>query len=222
MKEVQIQHKRIVTEKLIPFGFEREKLGYSYSETILGDEFRLRLFVDKDGHLYTQLTETAFDDEYVLHLIPDAQGVFVGKVRAAYNAVLERFTQSCCERDVFRSDQAHAVIEYVRKTYGSRPEYLWEKFPEDAVLRRDDSGSWYGVLLVLSLRKLGFDSDDKADIIDLRMRAEDAPKLIDGKRYLSGYHMNKKHWFTIVLDGSVPTEEIFAKIDESYSLAAKK
>ena len=33
--------------------------------------------------------------------------------------------------------------------------------------------------------------------------------------------MSKKHWFTVCLDGSVPTADIFRMIDESYSLAVK-
>jgi predicted DNA-binding protein (MmcQ/YjbR family) len=36
-----------------------------------------------------------------------------------------------------------------------------------------------------------------------------------------GYHMNKKHWNTIILDGSVPDKEIFSWIDHSYNLVAK-
>jgi predicted DNA-binding protein (MmcQ/YjbR family) len=37
-----------------------------------------------------------------------------------------------------------------------------------------------------------------------------------------GYHMNKKHWNTIMLDGSVPDKEIFSWIDHSYDLVKKK
>jgi len=33
-----------------------------------------------------------------------------------------------------------------------------------------------------------------------------------------GYHMNKKHWNTINLDGSVPDKEVFSWIDHSYNL----
>jgi predicted DNA-binding protein (MmcQ/YjbR family) len=33
-----------------------------------------------------------------------------------------------------------------------------------------------------------------------------------------GYHMNKKHWNTIILDGSVPDKEVFSWIDHSYNL----
>ncbi len=35
---------------------------------------------------------------------------------------------------------------------------------------------------------------------------------------LPGYHMNKRHWNTIVLDGSIPQGEIERMIDNSYSL----
>ncbi|NQV37041.1 MAG: MmcQ/YjbR family DNA-binding protein [Candidatus Marinimicrobia bacterium] len=33
-----------------------------------------------------------------------------------------------------------------------------------------------------------------------------------------GYHMNKDHWNTITLDGSMPNEILFAMIDDSYDL----
>jgi len=33
-----------------------------------------------------------------------------------------------------------------------------------------------------------------------------------------GYHMNKDHWNTVLLDGSIPEEELLTWIDESYEL----
>lgn len=35
---------------------------------------------------------------------------------------------------------------------------------------------------------------------------------------LPGYHMNKKHWNTIVVDGSVPSQLLKEWIDHSYDL----
>jgi predicted DNA-binding protein (MmcQ/YjbR family) len=37
-----------------------------------------------------------------------------------------------------------------------------------------------------------------------------------------GYHMNKKHWNTVVVDGSISDKEIFSWIDDSYELVARK
>lgn len=38
---------------------------------------------------------------------------------------------------------------------------------------------------------------------------------------LPGYHMNKKYWNTIVLDGSISDRQIIEWIDESYELVVK-
>ncbi len=38
---------------------------------------------------------------------------------------------------------------------------------------------------------------------------------------LPGYHMNKKHWNTLILDGSIPQGEVLAMIDDSYNLVVK-
>ena len=42
------------------------------------------------------------------------------------------------------------------------------------------------------------------------------------KAVLPGYHQNKEHWNTVILDGSVPKEEIKRMIAESYDLVVKK
>ncbi len=39
---------------------------------------------------------------------------------------------------------------------------------------------------------------------------------------LPGYHMNKKHWNTIVVDGSVTSKQLKEWIDHSYELVLKK
>ena len=36
-----------------------------------------------------------------------------------------------------------------------------------------------------------------------------------------GYHMNKRHWNTVVIDGSIPNVEIWEMIDHSYRLVVK-
>ena len=33
-----------------------------------------------------------------------------------------------------------------------------------------------------------------------------------------GYHLNKRHWNTITLDGSIPDEHVFDMIEDSYDL----
>mgnify|MGYP003501665984 CR=1 FL=1 len=44
----------------------------------------------------------------------------------------------------------------------------------------------------------------------------------DHPNVLPGYHMNKKHWNTVVCDGSVSKKMLLQWIDDSYDLVAKK
>ncbi len=37
----------------------------------------------------------------------------------------------------------------------------------------------------------------------------------------AGYHMNKRHWNTVILDGSIPEGEVRRMIDRSYGLVVK-
>ncbi|MCL2658221.1 MAG: MmcQ/YjbR family DNA-binding protein [Betaproteobacteria bacterium] len=167
------------------------------------------------------MIDSASKEHYVLHRVPDAQGAFVGKVREEYEGVLTRIAAACFEPDVFKSEAAKQVIQYVREKYQDELQFLWQRFPNNAIFRRQDNEKWYAALLVLQKSKLGLDEEGLVDIIDLRIRPEELDDLVDGKKYFPGYHMNKTHWFTMCLDGSVPIEEIFRRIDESFALATK-
>ncbi|HEY5691683.1 MAG TPA: MmcQ/YjbR family DNA-binding protein [Cyclobacteriaceae bacterium] len=58
--------------------------------------------------------------------------------------------------------------------------------------------------------------------INLKCIPEEGAELRE--RYpavLAGYHMNKKHWITVEMDGSIPDKELKAWIDTSYNLVVK-
>jgi len=38
----------------------------------------------------------------------------------------------------------------------------------------------------------------------------------------AGYHLNKRHWNTVTLDGSVPDDELVGLIDHSYELVVAR
>ncbi|GAA0832148.1 MULTISPECIES: MmcQ/YjbR family DNA-binding protein [Marinomonas] len=58
--------------------------------------------------------------------------------------------------------------------------------------------------------------------INLKCDPEEARQLRDIFSAVSaGYHMNKRHWNTVLLDGSLPMGEIERMIDNSYSLVVK-
>lgn len=221
IEKILFKNRKPRREGLLSFGFEDKGDGYTYLCDIVDGQMSLSVTVRHDGEVNASVIDGATGEEYVLHRVPSAEGTFVGRVKSEYEAILKKISDSCFDAEIFKSEQARAVIEYVKDKYGDCLEYLWEKFPENAVVRRKDNKKWYLAILTVCRRKLGFDSDETAEILDLRMTPENIEKEVDGVRLLCGYHMNKRHWITVCLDGTVPTEEIFERIDESYRLAIK-
>lgn len=216
------KYKTVNFDKLTKFGFEKQGKDYVYTVPICGGQFNLSVTVNGRGEVSSKTTDAATGDEYTLHLVESAEGAFVGEVRSRFEAVLQEISEKCFEKDVFKEECSHAVLEYVRKKYGDELQFLWEKFSDNAVLRRKDNDKWYAAFMIVEKRKLGLNEDGKVEIIDLRADTESVERDIDGKVYFPAYHMNKKHWFTVCLDGSVAAEEICARLDESYALAGNK
>ena len=60
--------------------------------------------------------------------------------------------------------------------------------------------------------------------LSINLKCDPALAIELRERYSSvtpGYHMNKKHWNTIYLDGTIPDKEVFSWIDHSYELVMK-
>ena len=63
------------------------------------------------------------------------------------------------------SKQSKELIDYIRKTYGDELEFLWKKFPKNAIWRRKDTQKWYGIVLTVSKKKLGLPDDESVEIL---------------------------------------------------------
>lgn len=221
MEKVIFARKKLNIDRLLAYGFAEATEGYAYATDMLNGQFRMNLFVAADGRLRTQLIDTATGDEYTLHRVAGANGAFVGGVKEAYVELLQEIAEKCFEPDVFKTAQAGRIIEYVRATYGDELAFLWQRFPDNAVFRRKDNGKWYAALLRLHGSKLGLPVDEVVEILDLRLCPEEMEATVDHVHFFPGYHMNKKHWYTICLNESVPMNEILRRIDTSYQLAER-
>lgn len=177
-----MKNRKLNSEKLLSFGFEKSDSGYIYRTHLVEEQMTLTVAIDDEGAVYTHVVDRS-GDEYVLHLVAGATGSFVGQVKSEYEAVLKEISEKCFEPDVFKSEQANAVIAYVRDTYGDRLEYLWQKFPNNAVVRRKDNQKWYAAFLTISRRKLGLSADEVVEILDLRIKPEDMENTVDHVRF---------------------------------------
>lgn len=133
--------------------------------------------------------------------------------------MIENRTQE--KTGVEQSVSKEEIFEYVQKQYGTLPEYLWSKSPDSAVLRHKN-GKWYAVIMSVEKSKLGLDGNETVDILDVKCDPEMTSMIIQTYGFLPGYHMNKQHWITILLDGSVSEARTLDFLDMSYDLIDTK
>lgn len=113
------------------------------------------------------------------------------------------------------------LLNWVKNEYGTEPEYQWFKFPDYAVLRNADN-KWYGIIMDVPKRKFGIDSDDAVDVLNVKADMMLIDMLIGQPGFHRAYHMNKTHWISIFLDGTVPDDTIKNLLAGSYEKTSKK
>lgn len=211
--------KKANINKLCQYGFKKNKDKYSYSVDIMNGEFTLNIDVINENEIHTEIIEKVFGEPYTLHLVKDAQGTFVGQVRDEYEKIMNEIKEKCFEIKVFEWDYSYKILDYAKEKFNSPAEYLWPKFPRNAICRRQDNEKWYFALLSVQGSKIGLRTNEIIELIDLRAPVSDVPDLLKQPNIYPAYHMNKKHWITIILDGSMSIDEIYKYIDKSYELA---
>jgi predicted DNA-binding protein (MmcQ/YjbR family) len=89
-----------------------------------------------------------------------------------------------------------------------------EEYPFDAVILAMKVGSRIFALI----------ATDKSPLrVNLKCAPDEAEALrAEFPAVLPGYHMNKQHWNTVILDGTIPDARIREMIDDSYSLVVAK
>ena len=221
MREVKdfIKDKKIDLKKLEEFGFKLINKSYYYHTSLLKNQFKMTIKINLDNSIFTEIIDTETNEPYVLHLLEMKRSGYSEKVYKEYSEVLEKIQKECFEDERFKANYTKEIIDYINNKYGDKLEFLWEKSPKNAVIRRKSSNKWYAVILTISKRKLNLNSDEIIEVINLHNITKEIEKFIDNKRYFPAYHMNKKHWRTICLDGTVELKEIYELIDISYELA---
>lgn len=107
---------------------------------------------------------------------------------------------------------------YLTDTYGITGEHLFTRYPGFLVFRQSKNKKWFAVFMDIPKEKLGMTQDGQIPVVNLKCD----PRLIGSFRMepgiFPGWHMNKAHWLTVALDGSVEDVKIRFLLDMSYEL----
>ena len=117
------------------------------------------------------------------------------------------------------------VYDYIKQKYKVLPEYPWRKYGGNAVFRHSDNNKWFALVMDIQRDRVGLAGEEYVDVINLKvddMFFRDL--IIQENGIMPAYHMNKVHWISVLLDGTVPEERVFDLIDMSFlaTASAKK
>ena len=115
------------------------------------------------------------------------------------------------------------VFRFTRSLFGAQTDQPFEGDFTTTVLRHSDTGKWFGIVLDAPKNKVGVSGEGTVRVLNLKCDPLFADILFQAYRgIVPAYHMNKRHWISVVLAGDVPWEEVENCIRMSYALTAKK
>ena len=106
-------------------------------------------------------------------------------------------------------------LEYCSSTYGTLPDYPFDEDFETAVFRHADNRKWYAIVMRVSRRKFGLDSDEVIDVVNLKLPTEMFGSFGAADGVYPAYHMNKLHWISVLLPDS-PEDVISFLLNASF------
>ncbi|MBQ8954263.1 MAG: MmcQ/YjbR family DNA-binding protein [Clostridia bacterium] len=113
------------------------------------------------------------------------------------------------------------VFAYIKKKYKTEPEYLWMRFPNYAVFRHEDNQKLFAMVMDVERNRLGLPGSGVVDVLNVKLRDPLlADLLVQQEGYTRGYHIGRGSWVSVLLDGTVPFEDICRWLDESYLATA--
>jgi predicted DNA-binding protein (MmcQ/YjbR family) len=119
------------------------------------------------------------------------------------------------------------LFAYIKKTYQAEPEFLWKRYPDFCVFRHQHEGGpkdekWFAFVGRVRSDKLGTSSGGSGltDILNVKADPDFINFIVGTLGYFPGYHMNKKGWLTVLLDGTVSDREIENLLSNSYDATA--
>ena len=112
-------------------------------------------------------------------------------------------------------------LEYCLTTYGTSPDYPFDEDFETAVFRHADNRKWYAIVMRVSRRKFGIDSDETIDVVNLKLPTEMFGSFGAADGVYPAYHMNKLHWISVLLPDA-PNDVVQFLLNASFEATKSK
>ena len=114
-----------------------------------------------------------------------------------------------------------SFLSYCCARLGVTPVYPFAGDTETAVLRHGDSRKWFALLMNVSRRKFGFNSDVCIPVVNLKLPLDMFGSFGPAQGVYPAYHMNKLHWISVLLPDA-PEDVVQFLVGVSYTATGQQ
>ena len=109
----------------------------------------------------------------------------------------------------------------ITEIYSTDGEHLFDKYPSFLVFRHNGNRKWFAVIMDIPRKNLKLPGDGEISVVNLKCDTRLIGSFREEPGIFPGWHMNKAHWLSVALDGTVEDEKIRFLVDMSYELMKK-
>jgi len=210
---------KIKKESLETAGFKTtDGNTFSMNQTVSNGAFNADITLSlSEQTLTVHLFDSATSEKYALFDMPNSHGAFVASLREEVQQLIDEIKSKCFETSDLKDD----YIAWIKTQFGAEPDYPW---PDDApwsFVFRCPNEKWFALVMRIKYRQLGLTSDEEVWVVNMKASQDEIPNLIDKKSIFPAWHMNKKHWITVLLTAATDFNKLCELTQKSWELVTK-
>ena len=113
------------------------------------------------------------------------------------------------------------LAAYLTEIYGTAGEHLFARYPNFQAFRHNGNKKWFAVLMDIPRKHLKLPGEGEISVVNLKCDTRLIGSFREEPGIFPGWHMNKAHWLSVALDGTVEDEKIRFLVEISYELTKK-
>ncbi|EID84717.1 hypothetical protein MSI_17660 [Treponema sp. JC4] len=190
---------------------------FSMNQTVSKGAFNADITLSlSDQTLTVHLFDSATSEKYALFDMPNSHGAFVASLREEVQQLIDEIKSKCFETSDLKDD----YIAWIKTQFGAEPDYPWPDTPDYCVFRCQNE-KWFALVMRIKYRQLGLTGDEEVWVVNMKASQDEIPNLIDKKSIFPAWHMNKKHWITVLLTAATDFEKLCELTQKSWELVTK-
>ena len=190
---------------------------YTMSKAVSGVAFKADIALSLETQTLTvHLFDTATGEKYALFDMPSSHGAFAASLREEVQNIIEEIRTKCFETNDLKDD----YIDWIKTQYDAEPDFPWPDTPDYCVFRCQNE-KWFALIMKIKYRQLGLSGDEEVWVVNMKADQSEIPNLIDKKSIFPAWHMNKKHWITVLLTAATDFEKLCELTQNSFELVSR-